>query len=89
MNTVFLLMAQYGGRAIIPIETVAKDYFSHLTTDKLVRKLSAGEIALPMVRIEESQKSAKGVHVNDLAAYLDKRVEAARKECRQLTGVAA
>lgn len=86
MKTVFLLMAQYDGRAIIPIDLVARDYFPHLTTDKLVRKLSAGEIALPMVRIEESKKAAKGVHLTDLAAYIDRRVEAARKECRQLAG---
>jgi Pyocin activator protein PrtN len=44
----------------------------------------AGEIDLPIVRMESSQKSAKGVHVHDLAAYLDKQVEAARKECEQL-----
>jgi len=86
MKTVFLLMAQYDGQAVVPIEAVARDYFSHLTTDKLIRKISAGEIAIPMVRIEESQKCAKGVHLTDLAAYIDKRVEAARKECRQLTG---
>lgn len=86
MNTAFLLMAQYNGQAVVPIEVVARDYFSHLTADKLVRKISAGEIAIPMVRIEESQKCAKGVHLTDLAAYIDKRVEAARKECRQLTG---
>jgi hypothetical protein len=86
MNTAFLLMAQYGGRAIIPIETVCKDYFSHLTPEKLVRKISAGEIAIPLVRIEESQKCAKGVHLSDLAAYIDRRVEAARQECQQLNG---
>ena len=38
----------------------------------------------PIVRIESSQKSAKGVHINDLAAYLDKQADAARKECEQL-----
>jgi hypothetical protein len=38
-----------------------------------------------MVRMEEKrQKAAKGVHIADLAAYLDERAEAARKECRQL-----
>ena len=46
MNTAFLLMAQYGGKAIIPIEQVCRDYFSHLTTPKLVQKISAGEIAI-------------------------------------------
>jgi hypothetical protein len=38
MNTAFLLMAQYGGEAIIPIEDVCKDYFSHLNATKLVQK---------------------------------------------------
>jgi hypothetical protein len=38
------------------------------------------------VRIESSQKAALGVHINDLAAWIDARTEAARKECRQLTG---
>ncbi len=31
MNTVFLLMAQYGARAVIPVEDVCRDYFPHLT----------------------------------------------------------
>ena len=71
MNTAFLLMAQYDGRSIIPIELVCRDYFSHLTPPKLVQKISAGEIAIPLVRIEASQKCAKGVHLTDLASYLD------------------
>jgi len=86
MNTAFLLMAQYGGRAIIPVEDVCRDYFSHLVPEKFIRKVSLGEIAIPLVRMEGSQKSAKGVHLTDLAAYIDERTEAARKECRQLNG---
>jgi hypothetical protein len=85
MNTTFLLMAQYEGKAIIPIEQVCRDYFSHLTPPKLVQKISAGEIAIPLVRIEASQKCAKGVHLTDLATYLDARVEAARREMISLT----
>ena len=84
MNTSFLLMAQYGGKPVIPIEDVCRDLFTHLTPEKLVRKISAGEIAIPLVRMEASQKSAKGVHLTDLAAYIDARREAALKECRQL-----
>lgn len=86
MNTAFLLMAQYDGRAIIPIDAVARDYFDHLDPAKLVRKINEGDIALPLTRIEESQKAAKGVHLQDLANYIDRRREAARKECQQLTG---
>jgi hypothetical protein len=84
MKTSFLLMAQYDGVAVIPIEWVCRDYFRHLTVEKFLRKVLAGEIPLPIVRMESSQKSAKGVHVNDLAAYLDKQTDAARKECEQL-----
>lgn len=86
MNTAFLLMAQYGGRPIIPLDLVCRDFFSHLSADKLVRKVADGEIILPLVRIEASAKAAKGVALTDLAEYLDKRIEAARKECRQLNG---
>jgi Pyocin activator protein PrtN len=82
-----LLMAQYQ-IAIIPIEWVVRDFFRHLTVEKFLRKTLSGEIALPVVRMEASQKAAKGVHVADLGAYLDKQTEAARKECRQLGAVA-
>jgi hypothetical protein len=84
--TLFLLMAQYQGRTIIPIEEVCRDFFGHLTVEKLLRKALRGDIALPIVRIELSQKARRGVHVADLAAYIEKRRAAALKECRQLTG---
>lgn len=85
MNTAFLLMAQYDGMAIIPADAVCRDYFPHLKPDQFIRKIGAGEIKLPLVRAEMSQKSAKGVHLQDLADYLDRRREAARKELEQMT----
>lgn len=88
MNTVFLLMAQFGARAVIPIDEVCCSYFPHLEVDKLLRKITYGEIKLPLVRIETSQKSAKGVYVQDLANYIDERRAAAKKECDQLARVA-
>jgi Pyocin activator protein PrtN len=84
--TSFLLLAQYGGKAVIPLEFVRGDYFPHMTINSLLRKTTSGELALPIVRIEDSQKAAKGVHLSDLALYIDARVAAARKECEQLTG---
>lgn len=83
MNTAFLLLAQYGGKAVIPVEDVCKDYFPHLTSEKFVRKVSAGEIKIPLVRIEASQKAAKGVHLQDLADYVDARRAAAARELQQ------
>jgi hypothetical protein len=89
MNTIFLLMARYDGRVVIPFDVVRRDFFSHLTPSKLIAKLSSGEIPLPLIRIEKSQKSAKGVHVQDLANYIDERAEAARKEMNALTSARA
>ncbi|WP_053292746.1 pyocin activator PrtN family protein [Burkholderia pseudomallei] len=86
MKTAFLLLAQYDGLAVVPVDLVCRDYFSHLTPEQFVRKVSAGEIALPLLRMEGSKKSAKGVHVEDLAAYIDERRAAAVKECQQLCG---
>jgi hypothetical protein len=86
-NTAFLLMAQYNGTAVVPLEIVCRDYFRHLTVDKLLRKILAGQIALPILRIENSQKAARGVHIGDLAAYIDRQREKALKESRQLSGI--
>lgn len=84
MNTAFVLMAQYNGNAIISIEQVCADYFTHLTPEMFQRKVLAGQIKLPITRLEASQKSARGVHIGDLALYLDQQREAAKKECSQL-----
>ncbi|MCU9528669.1 pyocin activator PrtN family protein [Pseudomonas mosselii] len=84
MNTAFVLMAQYNGTAIISLEQVCADYFTHLTPLVFQRKVLAGEIQLPITRLEQSQKSARGIHIADLALYLDQQRDAARKECAQL-----
>ncbi|MCV9960798.1 pyocin activator PrtN family protein [Pararhizobium sp. BT-229] len=85
MNTAFLLLAQYNGKAVIPLNDVCRDYFSHLTTEIFLRKVAKGEIRIPVVRMEDSQKAAKGIHLQDLADYLDARKAEAAEELRQLT----
>lgn len=85
MNTLFLLMVQYKRKVVIPVDAVCRDYFSHLTPEKFLRKVGADEIALPIVRIETSQKAAKGVHLRDLAEWIDARRVAARRECSAVT----
>ncbi|UWQ60464.1 pyocin activator PrtN family protein [Leisingera caerulea] len=77
-------MAQYNGRAVIPADVVVQDYFQHLTLPKFLRKVNEGQIALPLFSIEASQKSAKGVHLQDLAEYLDRRREEAQRAFRQM-----
>lgn len=87
MNTAFILMAQYEGQAIISLELVCRDYFTHLTPEMFQRKVMSGQIKLPITRMETSQKSARGIHLNDLASYLDLQRAAAVKEHCQLNGL--
>lgn len=86
MKTLFLLMAQYDGQVIIPVERLCSDYFTHLTPENLKMKVAAGQIDLPLIKIEQSQKSARGVHVSDLADYLDALRSSAKAEHDRLMG---
>lgn len=86
MNTAFILMAQYDGRAIIPLEDVRRDYFSHLTIENFRRKVSNGSIALVVTTLEGSQKAARGVHLSDLAAYIEAQRQKALTDHRKLHG---
>lgn len=56
--TLFLLMAQYNGRTVVPLDQVCRDFFGHLTVEKFIRKALRGEIALPILRIETSRKAS-------------------------------
>ena len=80
LNTVFLLMAQYNGLAVIPLERVCADYFSPLTLEGFKRRLASGDIDLPVVHLTASQKGARGVALVDLARYLDRQCAQARAE---------
>ncbi|MCC5604149.1 pyocin activator PrtN family protein [Nostoc favosum] len=86
LNTSFLLLAQYGPMTIIPVEILCRDFFTHLTVEKFLRKVSLGEIVLPLLRLESSQRSARGVHLQDFADYLDARRAEALREYKQLHG---
>lgn len=89
MNTLFLLMAQYEGRAVIPLDIVCADYMN-LTVEKFKRKCLDGEIDIPIVRLEaESQKAALGIHLRDLANYIDRQREKATIEQKKLMGKVA
>ena len=86
MKTIFILLAQYDGLAVVPVELVCRDYFRHLTVKKFLHKVTAGEINLTVVRMEGSHKAAKGVHINDLAAYVDKMRATAHSDHVKLHG---
>lgn len=72
-------MAQYDGLAVIPLSRICADYFPHLSPEKMKLKISRGEIRLPLIAMERSQKSSRGVHLADLADYIDARRAEAQK----------
>lgn len=84
MNTLFLLMAQYSGQAVIPLSQVCADYMG-LTVEKFKAKQLSGEIPIPIVRLgANTQKAALGVHLKDLADYIDRQRESAAGEIAKL-----
>lgn len=86
MNTLFLLMAQYNGQAVIPLDRVCTDYMN-LTVEKFKQKRLAGEIDIPVIRLgANSQKAGLGIHLQDLSDYIDRQHEKAAKEQNQLMG---
>jgi hypothetical protein len=86
MRTLFLLMGQYDSRAVVPLDRVRADYFAHLSMDQFLRQLGSGEIKLPVVRATASHKAAKGIHLEDLAAYIDARRAEAQRELHAVSG---
>ncbi|KOP57850.1 Pyocin activator protein PrtN [Pseudomonas coronafaciens pv. porri] len=89
MNTMFMLMAQYDGKAVISLDQVCADYM-HLSVEKFKRKRLDGEIDIPVVRLgADSQKAALGIHLKDLADYIDRQRAKAAKEQNQLMGRSA
>ena len=79
MKTSLMLMNLYDGKPIIPVDVVAKEHFE-LDTRTFLRKVEDGKILLPVVKMEKSQKSAKGVHLQDLAEYIDAQRADARRD---------
>lgn len=63
----------YDGRLQLTVSEVARDFFGHLSGEKLLRKIDAGDIDLPLIRCEGSSKAARYVDIRDLAVYLDAR----------------
>lgn len=56
---------------------------NHLTPTVFLRRTSTGDIKLPVVSLGGTQKGDKGVHLNDLAAYLDHVC----KDAKQVVGL--
>lgn len=80
METKWFLLANYGEAPLILLSQVCVDFFPGLTPLKLSQKVDAGAINLPVTRIDpRSAKTAKWVHILDLAEWIDQQREEAKK----------
>lgn len=78
-KTLFMLMAQHDGKPVLPADVVCREYFAPLTLPVFLRKVSNGDIPLPLMKMERSQKGARVIHLEDLATYIDKQRETAKR----------
>lgn len=80
-------MAQYNGKAVIPLSTICQDYMG-LTVEKFKAKQLSGEIRIPIVRLgANTQKAALGIHISDLADYIDNQRSKALKDQKKLNDI--
>ncbi|MGG4608667.1 pyocin activator PrtN family protein [Providencia sp. Me31A] len=71
MNTMFLLLAEFE-TSQIPLADIAERYLK-MNPTTAERKANAGELPIPTYRLNDSQKSPRIIHINDLATYIDKQ----------------
>ncbi|WP_355661486.1 pyocin activator PrtN family protein [Halomonas salifodinae] len=72
MNTYFGLLAEFNGRAELPLEEVAPRFFG-ISPRTAGARASAQALPVPAYRAGDSQKAPWLVSAVDLAQYLDKR----------------
>ncbi|MBA2781092.1 pyocin activator PrtN family protein [Billgrantia kenyensis] len=78
MNTYFGLLAEFNGRAEIPLEEVAPRYFG-INARTTSMRAGAQALPVPVYRAGDSQKSPWLVSAVDLARYIDEKRAEARK----------
>lgn len=83
-NTLWLLLGLYEGKFLIPLDQAVADYFPHLDSKKFIRKVTDGDIRLPIVTAEASQRSAKMIDLRDLAEWLDQQRQAVHDKIAKL-----
>jgi excisionase family DNA binding protein len=78
-KTVFFLMAMYE-TPVVSAKAVHRDFFSHLSFAGFLREVRAGQIPLPLLGVGGDAEVPHGVHVTDLAAYIDAERAAAEAQ---------
>ncbi|MEC9432685.1 MAG: pyocin activator PrtN family protein [Pseudomonadota bacterium] len=80
MKTIMMLFARYEGQPQIPLDRVREDFFGGMTREVFKKKVESGEVPLPLIRLGKGQKAALMIALQDLADYLDRCADEARRE---------
>ncbi|WP_063334103.1 pyocin activator PrtN family protein [Marinomonas sp. TW1] len=86
-KTLFLLMAEFEGRAAVKLEE-ALHYTNFKTLHEANKAANCGELPIPAFRMSKSQKSPYIIHLEDLAEALDTAREEAKQRALLLSGKA-
>jgi hypothetical protein len=81
-QVLFLLMAEYGGRVLLPLEEVCEKIFG-MSIKTANRKANANELPLAAVRFSNSQKAPFMISIQDLAIFIEDQCSEARIEWRK------
>ncbi|WP_024557629.1 pyocin activator PrtN family protein [Franconibacter pulveris 1160] len=82
MNTMFLLMAEYGS-VTVPLSQVCEKYFG-LKPPTAEKRAAMGELPIPTFRAAESQKAPRMIHIQDLANHIDEQLKRGRALMEQM-----
>lgn len=82
MNTMFLLMAEYG-TATVPLGQVCEKYFG-LKPATAEKRAAMGGLPIPTFRAAESQKAPRMIHIQDLADHIDAQLKKGRDLLEQM-----
>jgi hypothetical protein len=81
-STMYILMAEYGARIMIPLEDLAFKVLG-MSVNTAKRKAKSNELPFATVKLNDSQKAPYLVNIQDLASYIEDQCSSARIEWRK------
>lgn len=84
MNTLFFLMAEFD--TITPALADISEKYLGMKPRTAEDKAAVGLLPLPTFRMSESQKAPRLVHLEDLASYIEKARQEAKREFEKFHG---
>jgi hypothetical protein len=82
MNTIFLLLAEFG-TSTIPLADVSEKYFG-MKAATAEKKALLGDLPIATFRASDSQKAPRMIHVQDLADHIDQQRKKGREQFEKM-----